>query len=232
MEKRVLDTARARVLIADDHLIFAKTLGEFLEKHFSVIGIVTDGRTMVDEVIKQRPDVVVSDIAMPLMNGLDAARRIRELAPDVKFVFLTMQNDPNLAAAALELGRVAFILKLCDGPELLKALTLVLQGKSYVTKQLKPEDWVEARTRARQLSKELTSRQREIVQMLGEGRALKEIANILNLSFKTVQFHKQRLMKSFNLKNNADVVLFALKRGIISIDPQPQLPSKKKPGRP
>jgi DNA-binding NarL/FixJ family response regulator len=231
MEKRAPDTTRPRVLIADDHLIFAKTLGDFLEKSFSVIGVVTDGRAMVDEVTKQRPDVVVSDIAMPLMNGLEAARRIRELVPDVKFVFLTMQDDPNLAAAALELGRVAFVLKLCDGPELLKALTLVLHGKSYVTPQLRPEDWVEARTRARQLSKELTSRQREIVQMLAEGRALKEIADILSLSFKTIQFHKQRVMRCFNLKNNADMVLFALKRGIISVDPKPQLPSKKKHGR-
>lgn len=232
MEKRATDTTRPRVLIADDHLIFARTLGEFLGKSFSVIGVVTDGRAMVGEVIKQRPDLVVSDIAMPLMNGLDAARKIRESAPEVKFVFLTMQNDPNLAAATLELGGVAFVLKLCDGPELLKALTLVLHGKSYVTPRLRPEDWVEARTRAKQLSKELTSRQREILHMLAEGRALKEIADILSLSFKTIQFHKQRIMRSFNLKNNADVVLFALKRGIISVDPKPELPLKKRHGAP
>jgi DNA-binding NarL/FixJ family response regulator len=232
MDKQTPTTTRSSVLIADDHLIFAKTLGDFLEKSFSVAGVVTDGRAMVDEVIKQRPDVVVSDIAMPLLNGLDAARRIREMVPKVKFVFLTMQNDPNLAAAALELGHVAFILKLCDGPELLKAITLVLQGKSYVTPQLRPEDWVEARTRATQLSKKLTSRQREIVQLLGEGRALKEIADILSLNYKTVQFHKQRIMRTYNLKNNADVVLFALECGVISVAPKPEVLSVKKHATP
>ena len=136
MQKHSADPTRPRVLIADDHLIFAKTLGGFLEKSFTVIGVVTDGRAMVDEVIKQRPDVVVSDIGMPLMNGLEAARRIKELAPEVKFVFLTMQDDPNLAAAALELGPVAFVLKHYDEQELLKALTLVLHGKSYVRHRL------------------------------------------------------------------------------------------------
>jgi DNA-binding NarL/FixJ family response regulator len=147
---------------------------------------------------------------------LDAARRIKEQTPKVKFIFLTMQDNPNLAAAALELGQVAFVLKSSAGAELLKAIDLVLRGQIYVTPKLRTEDWVEAKARARQFSKEMTPRQRDIVQLFGEGKAIKEIAGLLHLSEKTVEFHKHHIMVAFNLKTNADLVLFALKNGLIS----------------
>ena len=140
----------------------------------------------------------------------------------MKLVFLTMQDDPNLAAAALELGSVGFVLKHSAGSELLKAIDQVLHGKSYVTPKLRPEDWVKQKSRARQHSTHLTARQREIVQMCAEGRPLKEIAGRLDLSEKTIQFHKYHIMEAFNLKSNADLVLFAIKEGLVSLDPIPQ----------
>jgi DNA-binding NarL/FixJ family response regulator len=164
---------------------------------------------------------------MPLLNGLDAARRIKELAPKVKFIFLTMRDDPNLAAAALELGPIAFVLKHSAGSELLQAIEKVLHGQSYLTPKLKANDWVEAKARARQFSTEMTSRQKDIVQLLAEGRSMKEIAGVLQLSQKTVEFHKHHIMVSFNFKSNADLVLFALNRGLIAPNPELQLKSKQ-----
>ena len=215
------NTSRPRILIADDHAIFAETLRAYLEKTFTVIGTVADGRAMLQEAIRLRPDVVVADVSMPLLNGLDSARRIREQAPKVTFVFLTMLDDANLAAAALELGRVAFVLKSCGGEEVLKAVEETLHGRSYMTPRLRAEDWVAAKARARQFSKELTERQRDIVQLFGEGHPVKQIAAVLNLSEKTVEFHKHHIMEAFNLKSNADLVLFALKHGLISVNPEP-----------
>jgi DNA-binding NarL/FixJ family response regulator len=221
METVLPKTSRPRILIADDHAIFTETLRVYLEKTFTVIGVVADGRAMLQEAVRLRPDVIVADVAMPLLNGLDAARRIREQAPNVRFVFLTMLDDANLAAAALELGRVAFVLKCSGGLELLKAVEEVLHGRSYVTPKLRSEDWVAAKARARQFSKELTQRQCDFVQLFAEGRPMKEIAAILNLSEKTIEFHKHHIMEAFSLKSNAALVLFALKRGLISVDPKP-----------
>jgi DNA-binding NarL/FixJ family response regulator len=215
--------SRPRVLIADDHAIFAETLRAYLEKTCSIIGVVADGRAMLQEAIRLRPDVVIADVSMPLLNGLDAARKIREQAPKVAFVFLTMLDDANLAAAAIELGSVAFLLKSSGGLELLKAMEATLHSRSYLTPKLRAEDWVVAKTRARQFSKELTERQREVVRSFAEGRPVREIAQALNLSEKTVEFHKHHIMEAFNLKSNADLVLFALKKGLISVDPEPYL---------
>ena len=214
-------TSRTRILIADDHVMFAEALQFFLEKTFTVIGVVTDGRAMIEEAIRLKPDLLVADISMPLLNGLDAARRIHEAVPLTKFIFLTMHNDPNLAAAALEIGQVAFVLKLEGGQALLQAIEQVVHGRSYMTPKLRTTDWVEARARARQYSRDLTKRQRDVVQLFAEGRPVKEIASILDLSEKTVEFHKHHIMEAFNVGSNADLVLFALKRGLITVDSGP-----------
>ncbi len=177
---------------------------------------------LVAEGIRLRPDVVVTDLSMPLLNGLDAARRIKEAVPKVRFAFLTMHDDPHLAAAALELGHVAFVLKRSGGLELLGAIEHILRGQSYLSPQLKPIDCVSAKAMVSQLSKNLTKRQRDVVQLFAEGRPAKEIASILNLSEKTIQFHKYHIMQAFNIKNNAELVLFALERGLISVNSQPQ----------
>jgi DNA-binding NarL/FixJ family response regulator len=223
METHLATACRSRILIADDHAIFAEALCLYLEKTLTVVGSVADGRAMLHEAIRLKPDVVVADVSMPFLNGLDAARRIMEQVPNVKIVFLTMLEDPNLAAASLELGRVAFVLKSSGGLELLRAIEEVLHGRSYLTPKLRAQDWVAAKARARQFSKELTKRQRDVVQLFGEGRPMKEIAAVLNLSEKTVEFHKHHIMEVFNLKSNADLVLFAVKHGLISVSPEPHL---------
>lgn len=219
MERTPAHADRPHFLIAEDHKIFAEALRIFLEKTYFVAGVVVDGRAMVKEANRLRPDVIVVDVSMPLLNGLDAATRIQAQAPQTKFVFLTMRDDPNLAAAALELGPIGFVLKHSAGQELLKAIGHVLQGKPYVTPKLRAEDWVATKNRARQFSTEMTPRQQEIVKLYAEGRSLKEIAAVLGLSKKTVEFHKHHIQEAFNLRSNADVVLYAVKQGLIFIDP-------------
>jgi DNA-binding NarL/FixJ family response regulator len=211
-----------RLLIADDHAMFAETLRDYLEKTYTVVGLVMDGRAMFEQALQLRPDVIVVDVGMPLMNGLDAARRIKVQAPCTKFVFLTMRDDPNLAAAALALGPIGFVLKHSTGPELLNAIDHVLHGKPYLTPKLRAEDWVATNARARQFSKCLTRRQREVVQLFAEGLPMKQIAGVLNLSEKTVEFHKHHIMGAFNLRSNAELVLFAVKEGLVSVEPSLQ----------
>jgi DNA-binding NarL/FixJ family response regulator len=208
-----------RFLIADDHAMFAETLRVYLEKTLRVIGVVSDGRAMVAEAMRLRPDVIFVDVGMPILNGLDAARRIKLQVPNIKFIFLTMHDDPNLAAAALELGPIGFVLKHSTGQELLKAIDHVLHSKAYITPKLRAEDWVATKARARQFSTEMTPRQRELIQLHAEGRSVKEIAGVLEISEKTVEFHKHHIQESFNLRSNADIVLFALKQGLISVNP-------------
>jgi len=209
-----------RFLIADDHAMFAETLRAYLEKTYTVLGVVLDGRAMVAEAMRLRPDVILVDVGMPLLNGLDAAREIKEQVPNIKFIFLTMRDEPNLAAAALELGPIGFVLKHSAGQELLKAIDQVLHHKPYLTPKLRAEDWVATKVRARQYSKELTTRQKGIVQLIAEGRSMKEIAGILEVSEKTVEFHKHHIRELFNLHSTADIVLFAVKQGLISINPE------------
>jgi DNA-binding NarL/FixJ family response regulator len=226
MEKIRANGDRPRCLIADDHVMFSDALRHYLDADLEIVGVVSDGRALVDEAIRLRPDIVIVDVGMPLLNGLDAASRIRQLAPKVKFVFLTMLDDPNLAAAALELGTIGFVLKHSAGSELRQAIERVLRGQSYLTPKLKSDDWVEAKARARQFSTEMTPRQKDIVQLVAEGRSMKEIAGVLQLSQKTVEFHKHHIMVSFNFKSNADLVLFALNRGMIA--PSPELQFKER----
>jgi DNA-binding NarL/FixJ family response regulator len=208
--------SRPRVLIADDHNIVAEGLRSLLATTYEVIGIVPDGRKLLEEAPKLCPDVIVLDISMPLLNGLDAAERLQPLLPNAKFVFLTMKDDPNLAAAAIKLGAVGYVLKNDASSELLKAVSAVLLGKPFVTRKVRAENWAESEARARQFTKNLTPRQQEVIQLLAEGRSMKEIADILSVSEKTVEFHKYHIMQAFNLKNNAEIVLFALQRNLIT----------------
>src|SRR5437899_10942206 len=218
MEKLIGGKSHPRLLLADDHAIFSDALRVYLEKECDIVGVVSDGRTLIIEASRISNDEIIADVGQTLLNGLDDARRIKELAPKIKFIFLTMQDDANLAAAALELGPVAFVLKHSAGSGLLEAINEVMRGHSYLTPKLRATDWVEAKARARQFSKDMTPRQREIVQLFAEGRPMKDIAGFLHLSEKTVEFHKHHIMVAFNLKNNADLVLFALSQGLIAPD--------------
>jgi len=216
MQALNLSAIRPRVLIADDHSIVADGLRSVLEKSCDVIGVVQDGRQLLIEAPRLKPDVIVLDIGMPFLNGLDAAERLKPLMPKVKFVFLTMKDDPNLAAAALNLGAVGYVLKHSAFSELLTAVSEVLQGKPYVTAKLQADNWADREARAQQLSKDLTPRQKDVLQLLAEGRRTKEIADVLSVSERTVLFHKYHMMKTFNLKSNSDLVLLALKHHLIS----------------
>ena len=216
MEQASARGPRPHFLIADDHVMFAEALCAYLEKTYTVVGIVPDGHTMVKEALSQRPDLIIVDVGMPRVNGLDAARTVKQQDPTIKFVFLTMHDDANLAAAALELGNVAFVLKHSAGSELLKATERVLRGHRYVTPTLQPKDWFEARARARRFSKKITHRQGEVVRLLAKGWQVKKIARLLDVSPKTVEFHKHEVMLAHNIKNNADLVLFAVKRGLVA----------------
>jgi DNA-binding NarL/FixJ family response regulator len=209
-----MQIARPRILIADDHVLISETLRLLLEKAYTVVGTVADGRTLLSVIPKVTPDLIVLDVGMPRLNGLDAGRRIREEFPKIKLVFLTMQEDANLAAAAQQLGPVGFVLKHSAASELLKAVERVLQGFSYVTPKLKSEKWA-LKHRVRQFTNELNPRQREVAQLWAEGYSIKEIAWQLHLSHKTVEFHKHQIMQAHNLKSNADLVLFALEQGLI-----------------
>ena len=212
-----LSGLRPRVLIADDHSIVAESLRLLLDKSYDVIGVVNDGRQLLADAARLKPDVVVLDIGMPLLNGMDAAVRLKEMLPQLRFVFLTMQDDPNLAAAALELGAVGYVLKRAAASELLNAISQVLDGKAYLMPKLRPENWAVREARAQQASKELTRRQQEVLQLLAEGRPMKEVAGILKVSEKTIMFHKYHIMETFHLKNNAELVLFAVRRHLISV---------------
>jgi len=216
-ENHYSNLPRPRLLIADDHSVFAEALRLLLQDKYDVVGTVGDGQALIRETERLQPDVLVVDVGMPLLNGLEAVQKLKEHLPAVKVVFLTMQNDANLAAAAAEIGIIGFALKQHAATELLTALEHVLHGKSYVAPSVRTADWVEAKARARQYSKELTPRQKEILQMSAEGRPLKEIAAHLQLSEKTIEFHKYHVMQQYNLKSTADLVLFALKQGLIQL---------------
>ncbi len=211
--------SRPDLLIADDHAIFLEMLKCFLQKNYVVTGTATDGRSLVTEAIRLKPDIIILDIGMPLLNGLDAARRIREQIPSIRLVFLTMQQNAHLAAAALELGHTAFVLKHAASGELVTAIEQVWRGETYISPKLQSGTSVEHKNQASQSSKNLTPRQRDIVQLFAEGYGLKEIAERLNLSLKTIEFHKHHIMAEFKLKSNADLVLLAVKKGLISIHP-------------
>ena len=169
---------RPRVLLADDHAIVAEGIRALLVDSCEVIGIVSDGRELLTEAPRLNPDVIVLDVGMPLLNGFSAAEQLKESLPHTKFVFLTMQEDANLAAAVLKLGAVGFVLKHAAASELLTAVFQVLEGKAYITPKLRSESPFEREARARRYSKELTPRQLEVLQLLAEGRPIKEAAGI------------------------------------------------------
>ncbi len=217
-----MQATRSRILIADDHALIAETLRLLLEKTYTVVGTVSDGRTLLSAIVTLNPDLIVLDIGMPLLNGFDAARRIREQFPKIKVVFLTMLEDANLAAAALQLGPVGFVLKHSAASELLNAIEHVLRGCSYVTPKVRSDAWA-VKQRARQFLSQLNARQREVAQLWAEGHSIKEIAWQLHLSEKTVEFHKHQIMQTHNLKSNAELVLFALDQGLIMRTPMPRV---------
>jgi DNA-binding NarL/FixJ family response regulator len=205
---------RSRVLIADDHNLVAELCKRLLEVEFEVVGIVSDGRALVRAAGELRPDVVVVDVAMPVLNGLDAGRQVKEMLPAVKLVYLTMNQDVELAAEAFRRGASGYLLKTCAAAEMVLAVREVLRGKSYMAASL-PQDTVNFLRRQDKKMVErderLTQRQREVLQLLAEGKVMKEVSSILNMSTRTVAYHKYRMMEVLGAKSGAELVKYAVR---------------------
>ena len=207
---------RPRVLLADDHKLLLGAFEKLLSADCEIVGQVSDGRALVAAADELKPDVVVLDISMPLLNGIEAMRQIRQKARKVKFVFVTMNDDADLAAEAFRSGASAYVLKQSAASELLTAIRQVMEGRSYVT-PLITQDLVGSLVRGGESApgRQLTPRQREVLQLLAEGRSMKEVGNLLNLTPRTVAFHKYRMMEQLKVKSTAELVQYAVKHHIV-----------------
>lgn len=205
-----------RVLLADDHALILGAFEKLLADEFQVVDKVSDGRALVAAAEKFKPDVIVLDIAMPLLNGLEAARQIKQRLRHVKLVFLTMNEDADLAAEAFRAGASGYLLKRSAVSELSTAIREVMQGRTYIT-PLVAEGLVGSLMQAddRKPSHDLTPRQREVLQLLAEGRSMKEVANVLDLTPRTVAFHKYQMMKQLKVKSTAELIQYAVRHHIV-----------------
>jgi DNA-binding NarL/FixJ family response regulator len=210
---------RTRVLLADDHQMLLDALKGLLEPKYEVVGLVSDGRALLKVAENLQPDIIVLDIAMPQLNGLDAGRQLKQSMPGVKLIFMTMNEDPYLVGEAFRAGASAYLLKQAAGLELDEAITEVLKGGSYVTPSAaKGLDNVFLREpKNPEFAREPTARQREVIQLLAEGRTMKEIALLLYITPRTVAAHKYAVMELLQLKSSAEVVQYAIKHRIISV---------------
>ena len=210
---------KTRVLLADDHKIILSGLKGLLEPEFDLVGTAEDGKVLVSEAVRLRPDVVVVDISMPMLNGIEAFREIRRIAPGVKAVFLTMHHDAAYAAEAFESGASAYVLKHSAPRELVTAIREAMNGRTYVTPMIAGELMKTYRNAGydKAPTVKLTGRQKEILQLLTEGNSAREIAAKLNISSRTVEFHKYNMMAEWHLKTSADLIRFAIKHGLVSI---------------
>ena len=207
-----------RVVLADDHPMVLEGLKRLLQGNWDIVGTVEDGRRLVAMVQRLKPDIAVIDISMPGLNGLDAGRQIKQLVPTCQLVFLTMHADPTYAAEAFEAGGSAFLIKRSAASELETALNEVIQGRRYLTPLIAIEEISPVRLPAHitaRLGKELTLRQKEVLQLLAEGHTIKEIAALLHISVKTVEFHKTRIKDLLGLKSVADLTRYAVAQGLI-----------------
>jgi DNA-binding NarL/FixJ family response regulator len=211
---------RPRILLADDHLIVAEALKSLLAPEFDLVGVVEDGLALVEAARTLRPDVIVADVTMPHLNGIDALARLRRDGDRVPVVFLTMHRDATFARRALDAGASGFVLKHSAPAELVSAIHAALEGKTYLTPQLAGEvlgAMKQAPERAADPVAALTPRQREVLQLLAEGRSAKEIAARFGISARTVEFHKYQLMETLGLHTNAELTHFAIKHGLVEI---------------
>jgi DNA-binding NarL/FixJ family response regulator len=209
---------RPRVILADDHVLVLDALKNLLEPEFEIVGKFYDGHTLVEQAQKLSPNVIVLDIGMPTMNGLNAGQRLKKLMPTVKLIYLTMNQDPDLAAEAFRLGASGFVVKSAAASELLQALREVVRGGAYVTPLLTKGmvgSFIQNLKR-RKSTNNLTLRQKEVLQLLAEGRSMKEAAFILNVSPRTVAFHKYTMMEHLQIKSSAQLIEYAMKSSVLA----------------
>lgn len=209
--------AKPRIIIADDHTLLVEAFEKLLTPECDILAKVADGRALVAAVRELHPDLVVLDVTMPLLNGLDAARQIKQIDASVRLVFVTMNEDPDVAAEAFRAGAAAYLLKRSAGSELLMAIREAMKHRSYVT-PLVTEGMLASLMQSSpegRAGDQLTPRQREVLQLLAEGKSMKEIAGILNVTARTVAFHKYRMMEQLKIKTNAELIQFAVRHHLV-----------------
>jgi DNA-binding NarL/FixJ family response regulator len=210
---------RPRIIVADDHTLVAEACKRLLEAEYEVVATVGDGRTLIRAAASLKPHVIIVDIGMPLLNGLDAGQQIKKLSHSVKLVYLTMNKDADLASEAFRCGASAYLLKTCAAAELTTAVRDVLNGKSYLSPAI-AKDTVDFLLHQPDLTAEedeqLTDRQREVLQLLAEGKSMKEVGSVLNLTTRTVAFHKYRIMEAIHVHSNAELVRYAIKKHVLA----------------
>jgi len=213
----IITMDRPRVLLADDHRMLREAFAQLLESSCEIVGAVGDGRALLTAAAELKPDIVVVDIGMPLLNGLDATRQLKREMPDLKIIILTISEDPDLAAEAFRAGASSYLLKNSAASELLRAVDEAMRGQSYVT-PLVAKGLVDALANAGDSAKKdvTTLRQREVLQLLAEGHTMKQVARILNIKPRTVAFHKYGMMKQLGVKTTAELVQVAVRLGVVS----------------
>lgn len=214
---------KPRVLLADDHVLVAEGIQKLLEPQVDLVGTVSDGRALMQAAGELAPDVAVVDISLPLLNGLDAARQIRKQSPEVKLVILTMHSDQAFVTEAFRVGVSGYVLKQSASAELIFAIQEVVKGRTYVSPSV-AQTLVDRATNpsgsedgGKGLADTLSLRQREVLQLVAEGRTTKEIATTLNISIKTVEFHKTRIMKQLGIRTTAELTKYAISKGLVSL---------------
>jgi DNA-binding NarL/FixJ family response regulator len=207
--------SRPRVVIADDHALLLDAFRSLLQADCDVVGCVTDGHALLEAASALQPDIVLLDIAMPRLNGLDAALQLRQAHSGIKVVFLTVNEDPDAAAAALRAGAAGFLLKRSAGSELRTAIAEVARGGTYVTPLIQDGALENFGSPERESDRGLTLRQREVVQLIAEGRSLKEVAAALNITPRTAAFHKYRIMSVLNVRSTAELVQYAVRHHMV-----------------
>lgn len=213
MERR----PRARLLIADDHVLLAQACKSLLEPEFEVVAIVNNGRALLEVASELKPNVVIVDIAMPQLNGLDAGEQLKRANPAIKLVYLTMNAEADVAAEAFRRGASGYVVKDSAAEELITAIRHALKGESYLSPSI-TRDTVELllkKDKSSQAEKRVTARQAEVLQLLAEGRSMKEIASLLNIKPGTIAFHKYKIMESLGLRTNTELLRYAMKHHII-----------------
>jgi DNA-binding NarL/FixJ family response regulator len=209
---------RPRIFLADDHSLLLEAFSNLLEPKYEVVGTATDGRKMLQMVTKLLPDVVLMDIAMPNLNGFDAGEKLKKKLPDVKLVFLTVNEDPDMVTEAFRIGANGYLLKSSAASELFQAIEAVLASKSYVSRQISESmtDSFIKKPGGQKVHGDLTLRQREVLQLLAEGSTMKQVAAALNITPRTVAFHKYQIMEDLDIKTNSELIQYAIKHGLVS----------------
>ncbi len=223
--------SRARILLADDHVLLLDAFKSLLEPTFQVVGAVSNGRALMGAAEKLKPDVIVADINMPQLNGLDALEGLKKQNPAAKLIFLTVNEDLETASEAIRRGACGYILKNAATSELFKALQTVLAGRIYITPSVstEPTGVFVARAKSVTTTHALTLRQREVLQLLAEGRSMKEAADALKVTARTIAFHKYAMMEQLGLKTTAELIRHASELGLVTVQSHPAARPSRRP---